>query len=134
VNSFDPFLSRLGTIHDPRRAEGKLYQLPYILLFSILAIVTGANSYRDIRTFIKVQLKRLNRDRSSRPAPPPRRGDLTPRSQDAPHAIQIVRAPRGRQPSGAPERGRRVTSAATIAEQLFVKGYVKGERSPAFSP
>jgi DDE_Tnp_1-associated len=61
VNSFDPFLSRLGTIHDPRRAEGKLYQLPYILLFSILAIVTGANSYRGIRTFIKVQLKRLNK-------------------------------------------------------------------------
>jgi hypothetical protein len=44
VNSFDPFLSRLGSIHDPRRAEGKLYRLPYILLFSILAIVTGANS------------------------------------------------------------------------------------------
>ena len=61
MNSFDPFLSRLGTIHDPRRAEGKLYQLPYILLFSILAIVTGANSYRGIRTFIKVQLKRLNK-------------------------------------------------------------------------
>src|SRR6516164_8098412 len=53
VNSFDPFLSRLGSIHDPRRAEGKLYQLPYILLFSILAIVTGANSYRGIRTFTK---------------------------------------------------------------------------------
>ena len=61
MNSLDPFLSRLGTIHDPRRAEGKLYQLPYILLFSILAIVTGANSYRGIRTFIKVQLKRLNK-------------------------------------------------------------------------
>ena len=61
MNSFDPFLLRLGTIHDPRRAEGKLYQLPYILLFSILAIVTGANSYRGIRTFIKVQLKRLNK-------------------------------------------------------------------------
>jgi DDE family transposase len=48
-------------IRDPRRAEGKLYQLPYILLFSILAIVTGANSYRGIRTFIKVHLKRLNK-------------------------------------------------------------------------
>src|SRR5215467_6336122 len=57
MNSLDPFLSRLGTIHDPRRAEGKLYQLRYILLFSILAIVTGAN----FRTFIKVQLKRLNK-------------------------------------------------------------------------
>ena len=61
MNAFDPFLSHLGTIHDPRRAEGKLYQLPYVLLFSILAIVTGANSYRGIRTFIKVHLKRLNK-------------------------------------------------------------------------
>jgi len=61
VNSFDPFLSHLGMIRDPRRAEGKLYQLAYVLLFSILAIVTGANSYRGIRTFIKTHLKRLNR-------------------------------------------------------------------------
>ena len=53
MNSFDRFLSHLGTIPDPRRAEGKLYQLPHVLLFSILAIVTGANSYRGIRTFIK---------------------------------------------------------------------------------
>src|SRR5712664_976449 len=61
IKSFERFLSHLGTIRDPRRAEGKLYQLPYVLLFSILAIVTGANSYRGIRTFIKVQLKRLNK-------------------------------------------------------------------------
>lgn len=61
MKSFAPFLSRLGMIRDPRRAEGKLYQLPYILLFSILAIVTGANSYRGIRTFIKTHLKRLNK-------------------------------------------------------------------------
>ena len=61
MNSFDPFLSRLGTIHDPRRAEGKLYQLPYVLLFSILAIVSGANSYRGIRTFIKVHRRKLNK-------------------------------------------------------------------------
>jgi hypothetical protein len=47
-------------IRDPRRAEGKLYQLPYILLFSVLAIVTRANSYRGIHTFIKTHLKRLN--------------------------------------------------------------------------
>src|SRR5258707_7689310 len=61
VNSFGPFLSRLGTIHDPRRAEGKLYQLPYVLLFSILAIVSGANSYRGIGTFIKVHRRKLNK-------------------------------------------------------------------------
>jgi hypothetical protein len=31
------------------------------LLFSILAIVTGANSYRGIRTFIKTHRRRLNK-------------------------------------------------------------------------
>jgi DDE_Tnp_1-associated len=61
VDSFDAFLSHLDMIRDARRAEGRLYQLRYILLFSILAIVTGANSYRGIRTFIKVHLKRLNK-------------------------------------------------------------------------
>ena len=61
IKSFDRFLSHLATIPDPRRAEGKLYQLPHILLFSILAIVTGANSYRGIRTFIKTHRKRLNK-------------------------------------------------------------------------
>ena len=33
------FLSQLATIPNPRRAEGKLYQLPHVLLFSIFAIV-----------------------------------------------------------------------------------------------
>ena len=61
MKSFERFLSHLGTIHDPRRAEGKLYKLPHVLLFSILAIVTGANSYRGIRTFIKVHRHRLNK-------------------------------------------------------------------------
>src|SRR5271154_4029767 len=61
MKSLEPFLSHLGTIRDPRRAEGKLYQLPHFLLFSILAIVTGANSYRGICTFIKTHRRRLNR-------------------------------------------------------------------------
>ena len=60
-NPFDRFLSFLDTIPDPRRPEGKRYEQKYILLFSILAIVTGANSYRGIRTFIKVHRPRLNR-------------------------------------------------------------------------
>jgi hypothetical protein len=54
MKSFERFLSLLARIPDPRRAEGKLYQLPHVLLFSILAIVSGANSCRGIRTFIKV--------------------------------------------------------------------------------
>ena len=61
MKSFERFLSLLATIHDPRRAEGKLYQLPYVLLFSILAIVSGANSYRGICTFIKVHRRKLNK-------------------------------------------------------------------------
>ena len=43
-----------------RRAEGKLYKLQHVLLFSILAVVTGGNSYRSIVTFIKVHRRRLN--------------------------------------------------------------------------
>jgi len=61
LKSFERLLSLLATIHDPRRAEGKLYQLPYVLLFSILAIVSGANSYRGICTFIKVHRRKLNK-------------------------------------------------------------------------
>ena len=61
MKSFDQFLWLLATIRDPRRAEGKLYQLPHVLLFSILAMVSGANSYRGIRTFIKVHRRKLNK-------------------------------------------------------------------------
>jgi hypothetical protein len=61
LKSFEPLLSLFATIPDPRRAEGKLYQLPHVLLFSIFAMVSGANSYRGIRTYIKVHRKELNK-------------------------------------------------------------------------
>jgi len=38
----------------PILAVGRDYTLPYVLLISILAIVTGCNSYRGIVTFIDV--------------------------------------------------------------------------------
>jgi DDE_Tnp_1-associated len=60
MRSFDPLLAVLQEIPDPRRAEGKLYKLPHVLLFSILAVVTGGNSFRSIETFIKVHRRRLN--------------------------------------------------------------------------
>jgi hypothetical protein len=41
LRSFDRLLGLLSEIPDPRRGEGKLYQLPCVLLFSILAVVTG---------------------------------------------------------------------------------------------
>ena len=61
MKSFEQFLALLALIPDPRRAEGKLYQLPHVLLFSILAIVSGANSYRGVKTFIKVHRQKLNK-------------------------------------------------------------------------
>ena len=61
LKSFDRFLHLLAAIPDPRRAEGKRYGLSHILLFSILAVVTGANSYRGIHTFIAVHRKCLNK-------------------------------------------------------------------------
>ena len=61
MKSLDPFLSLLAAIADPRRAEGKIYQLPHVLLFSIFAIVSGANSYRGIHTYVKVHRQKLNK-------------------------------------------------------------------------
>src|ERR1700710_1145616 len=60
VAAFSPLLDVLADVPDPRRAQGQLYKLPYVLLFSILAIVTGCNSYRGIVTFITVHRRRLN--------------------------------------------------------------------------
>ncbi len=58
--AFSPLLDVLADVPDPRRAQGQLYKLPHVLLFSILAIVTGCNSYRGIVTFIDVHCRRLN--------------------------------------------------------------------------
>ena len=58
--AFSPLLDVLTDVPDPRRAQGQLYRLPHVLLFSILAIVTGCNSYRGIVTFIDVHRRRLN--------------------------------------------------------------------------
>src|SRR4030081_3351702 len=57
--SFTPFVTMRAEIDDPRRAEGKLYRLPHVVLFAILAIVVGANSYRTIHSFIDVHLAGL---------------------------------------------------------------------------
>ncbi len=44
--------SFLSKIKDHRRKQGKRYELEHILLFSILAILSGADSYRKIHKFI----------------------------------------------------------------------------------
>src|SRR5271169_3914923 len=61
MKSFQPFLTLLTEIEDPRRAEGKKYRLPHIVLFAILAMVSGANSYRGIHSFIDMHLARLRK-------------------------------------------------------------------------
>ena len=58
--AFSPLLDMLADVPDPRRAEGMLYKLPHVLLFSILAVVSGCNSYRGIVTFIDVHRHKLN--------------------------------------------------------------------------
>jgi len=60
VTAFAPLLGLLEEVHDPRRSQGKMYTLPHVLLFSILAIVTGCNSYRGVVTFIDVHRDSLN--------------------------------------------------------------------------
>ena len=60
MTAFAPLLDLLEDIADPRRAQGKRYQVQHVLLFSILTIVTGANSYRGIVTFIDVHREDLN--------------------------------------------------------------------------
>lgn len=40
-------------IPDHRRAEGRRYDLAHILLFTVLAIASGADSYRQVALFIK---------------------------------------------------------------------------------
>jgi hypothetical protein len=42
VIAFAPLLGLLAEVPDPRRAQGQIYKLPHVLLFSILAIVTAS--------------------------------------------------------------------------------------------
>ena len=60
MTAFAPLLGLLEEVPDHRRAEGKIYRLAHVLLFSILAIVSGGNSYRSIVTFIETHRHRLN--------------------------------------------------------------------------
>ena len=52
--------SFLFKIKDHRRRQGRRYQLGHILLFAVLAILSGATSYRQIHAFIKAHYEALN--------------------------------------------------------------------------
>lgn len=51
----------LNKIPDNRRKQGQRYQIAYILLFSILALLSNAKSYRQIHTFIKIHIETLKK-------------------------------------------------------------------------
>ena len=53
-------LSLFAEVPDPRRGQGKMYPLAAILLFTVLAMLSGAVSYRQVHAFIKTHLDRLN--------------------------------------------------------------------------
>ena len=46
-------LAYLKQIPDQRTPQGRMFDLPHVLLFSILAIASGADSYRKIAIFIE---------------------------------------------------------------------------------
>jgi predicted transposase YbfD/YdcC len=50
----------LNTIEDHRRGQGKRYDLAHVLLFSIMALLSNADSYRKIYEFIDAHRERLN--------------------------------------------------------------------------
>ena len=53
-------LSLFSQVSDPRRDQGKMYPLAPILLFTVLAMLAGARSYRQVHAFIRAHLDRLN--------------------------------------------------------------------------
>ena len=53
-------LDCLSAIPDPRRAQGQRYSLHHVVLFAILAILSGASSYRKIQRFINAHRPTLN--------------------------------------------------------------------------
>jgi hypothetical protein len=57
---FAGLLAALERIPDPRRRQGRRYPLAHLLLFSVLAVLAGATSYRGILVFIAVHHERLN--------------------------------------------------------------------------
>ncbi len=52
--------SFLFQVTDHRRKQGRRYELGHILLFTILAILSGADSYRKVQKFIVVHYDTLN--------------------------------------------------------------------------
>ncbi len=52
-------LTFLDDLQDHRRAQGRRYELNFVILFSIMAILSNAKSYRQISSFIEMHFKTL---------------------------------------------------------------------------
>jgi DDE_Tnp_1-associated len=63
---FAGLLAALDRIPDPRRRQGRRYGLAPLLLFSVLAVLAGATSYRRVHLFIGVHRERLHATFGSR--------------------------------------------------------------------
>jgi DDE_Tnp_1-associated len=59
MTPFAPLLGALEQVADPRRPQGRRYPLAHLVLFSVLAVLAGATSYRGIVTFLAVHRDRL---------------------------------------------------------------------------
>ena len=46
-------LTFLDDLKDHRRLQGQRYELKFIILFSIMAFLSNAKSYRDVERYIK---------------------------------------------------------------------------------
>ena len=57
---FSRLLTALREVRDPRRAQGQRYPLSHLLLFTVLALLSGARSYRGIITFLEQRRELLN--------------------------------------------------------------------------
>ena len=53
-------LTLFSDLADPRRDQGKMYPLAPILLFTVLSMLAGARSYRQVHAFMQTHLDRLN--------------------------------------------------------------------------
>jgi hypothetical protein len=57
---FSNLLAALQDVPDPRRAQGQRYPLAPLLLFTVLALLSGAKSYRGVITFLEQRRVLLN--------------------------------------------------------------------------
>ena len=53
-------LKLFSEIPDKRRAQARKYDLPHLLLFSLIAILAWCNRYKDIEIYLRMHLEELN--------------------------------------------------------------------------